>query len=121
MWIKRSEFQRLKEYEKSYQQMMASRDRHMEENKELSVAVETLKVRTNQQNIMIETMRLSEADLNSRHSAICKNLAAAKIENATLRQILHDLTNKPVDELIEAHRKAVRILQYNEVKEEQSE
>ena len=121
MWIKRGEFQRLKNYEKSYQQMKASRDLHMEENKELNAAVESLKVRTNQQNIMIETMQLSEADLNARHTAICKNLAAVKIENATLRQILHDLTNKPVDELIEAHRKAVRILQYDEVKEEQSE
>ena len=121
MWIKRGEFQRLKNYEKSYLQMRSSRDLHMEENKGLNAEVETLKVRTNQQNIMIETMRLAEADLNARHTAICKNLASVKIENATLRQILRDLTNKPVDELIEAHRKAVRILQYDEVKEEQSE
>ena len=121
MWIKRKEFQRLKTYEKSYLDMRSSRDRHMDENKELNAEVETLRIRANQQNIMIETMRLSEADLNARHTAICKNLAAVKIENATLRQILRDLTNKPVDELIEAHRKAVRILQYDEVKEEQSE
>jgi hypothetical protein len=121
MWIKRSEFQRLKNYEKDYQQMRSSRDLHMEKNKELSAEVETLRSKTNQQSIMIEMIQLSEADLNARHTAICKNLASVKIENATLRQILRDLTNKPVNELIEAHRKAVRILQYDEVKEEQSE
>lgn len=121
MWIKRGEFQRLKTYEKSYLDMRSSRDRHMDENKELNAEVDALRAKANQQNIMIEMLQISEADLNAQHSAICKNLAAVKIENATLRQILRDLTNKPVDELIEAHRKAVRILQYDEVKEEQSE
>ncbi|MBO5730193.1 MAG: hypothetical protein J6R67_03255 [Treponema sp.] len=36
----------------------------------------------------------------------------AKRENAILRQILEDLTGKPVDELIEKHKRATRILEY---------
>lgn len=121
MWIKRGEFQRLKALEKSYSTMREERNKAFGDRQIVIDENDTLRTKINQQNIMIETMRLSEADLNARHTAICKNLAAVKIENATLRQILRDLTNKPVDELIEAHRKAVRILQYDEVKEEQSE
>lgn len=118
MWIKRGEFQRLKTYEKSYLDMRSSRDRHMDENASLKAELDTLRVRVNQQSIMLQAAQVTEVDMNNRHTAICKNLASTKIENATLRQILRDLTGKPVDELIEAHRKAVRILQYDQVEQE---
>lgn len=36
----------------------------------------------------------------------------AKRENEILRQILQDLTGKSADELIENHRRAIRILEY---------
>lgn len=41
----------------------------------------------------------------------------AKSENAILRQIVEDLSGKPADELIEAHKRAVRVLEYG-VREE---
>lgn len=36
----------------------------------------------------------------------------AKRENVILRQIIEDLSDKPADELIEAHKRAVRKLEY---------
>lgn len=36
----------------------------------------------------------------------------AKSENAILRQIVEDLSGKPADELIAAHKRAVRLLEY---------
>ena len=36
----------------------------------------------------------------------------AKRENVILRQIIEDLSGKPADELIEAHKRAVRKLEY---------
>ena len=41
----------------------------------------------------------------------------AKSENAILRQIVEDLSGKSADELIEAHKRAVRMLEYG-VREE---
>ena len=41
----------------------------------------------------------------------------AKSENAILRQIIEDLSGKSADELIEAHKRAVRVLEYG-VREE---
>lgn len=41
----------------------------------------------------------------------------AKSENAILRQIVEDLSGKSADELIEAHKRAVRVLEYG-VREE---
>lgn len=121
MWIRRGEFQRLKALEKSYSTMREERNKAFGDRQIVIDENDTLRTKINQQNIMLEAAKATEVDMNVRHAAICKNLASVKIENATLRQILRDLTNKPVNELIEAHRKAVRILQYDEVKEEQSE
>ena len=42
-------------------------------------------------------------------------VSALRAETGALRQILADITGKDVDELIEAHRKAVRLLAYEEV------
>ena len=42
-------------------------------------------------------------------------VSALRAETGALRQILADITGKDVDELIEAHRKAIRLLAYEEV------
>ena len=59
-----------------------------------------------------------EHDYNSvlQQLAVCnQEMASLRAEVGALRQILADITGKDVDELIEAHRKAVRLLAYEEV------
>ena len=118
MWIKRGEFQRLKTLEKTFNTMREDRNKAFGDRQIVLDENDALRTKINQQSIMLEAANATEVDMNIRHAAICKSLASVKIENATLRQILRDLTNKPVDELIEAHRKAIRIAQYDQVAED---
>jgi hypothetical protein len=75
----------------------------------------TLSTENNRMNIVIQTTNDMEAEYQERVKALNKALTSVRVENATIRQILRDITNKPVNELIEAHRKAVRMLQYDKV------
>ena len=58
-----------------------------------------------------ETKKQHKDVINMYLKADAENVDA-KRENVILRQIIEDLSGKPADELIEAHKRAVRKLEY---------
>ena len=55
---------------------------------------------------------MKNARLTGLYMDMSKQVMEVKPENAILRQILEDLTGKPVEDLLEAHKRAVRTLEY---------
>lgn len=105
MWITKEEYDEMK-------LKISTLERH---NKGLRDANDKKKGEIGKLNIMREASIASEQDLRIKATELSKTLARIRIENATYRQILRDLTGKNPTELLEAHRKAVRLLRYDEV------
>ena len=115
MWIKRRDFEKLTEAYNENDLLRKKVNKLNKEKKNLEDEKIALSTENNRMNIVIQTTNDMEAEYQERVKTLNKALASVRVENATIRQILRDITNKPVNELIEAHRKAVRMLQYDKV------
>jgi uncharacterized protein YlxW (UPF0749 family) len=115
MWIKRRDFEKLTEAYNENDLLRKKVNKLNKEKKNLEDEKIALSTENNRMNIVIQTTNDMEAEYQERVKALNKALTSVRVENATIRQILRDITNKPVNELIEAHRKAVRMLQYDKV------
>jgi uncharacterized protein YlxW (UPF0749 family) len=115
MWIKKRDFEKLTEAYNENELLRKKVNKLNKEKKNLEDEKIALSTENNRMNIVIQTTNDMEAEYQERVKALNKALTSVRVENATIRQILRDITNKPVNELIEAHRKAVRMLQYDKV------
>ena len=115
MWIKKRDFEKLTEAYNENELLRKKVNKLNKEKKNLEDEKIALSTENNRMNIVIQTTNDMEAEYQERVKTLNKALTSVRVENATIRQILRDITNKPVNELIEAHRKAVRMLQYDKV------
>ena len=115
MWIKKRDFEKLTEAYNDNDMLRKKVSKLNKEKKALEDEKTALSTENNRMNIVIQTTNDMEAEYQERVKTLNKALTSVRVENATIRQILRDITNKPVNELIEAPRKAVRMLQYDKV------
>ena len=73
--------------------------------------VKTLEKQLQKETLEYSVTKLENAKVMCMYQQMSAEVMAVKPENAILRQILEDLTGQSADDLIEAHKRAVRKLE----------